>query len=147
TRLYDYIISSFGSGALIGEGTARWAETQSILQQRSDLNPSQQEIVKTVGLLTSIGTYGNLLPNSTVLRMAVLGSDCERTSKELIRRSILVYRKHSGSFALWQGSDVDIEERLKEAQRRVPSVGTLASRMKSRISPPPIIAKRHSFRT
>jgi hypothetical protein len=77
-RLYDYIISSFGSGALMGDGAARWAETQSILQQRSDLDSSQQEIVKTVGLLTSIGTYGNLLPNSTVLRMAVIGSDYEK---------------------------------------------------------------------
>lgn len=146
-RLYDYIVSSFGSAALIGDGAARWAETQSVLQQRTDLNPTEQAIVKTAGLLTSIGTYGNLLPTSEVLRFAVPHKDSEKTYKNLIQRSILVHRKHSGSFALWQGSDVDIEERLNEAQRRVPVVGTLASRMKSRFSPPPVIAKRHSFRT
>ncbi len=146
-RLYDYIVSSFGSAALIGDGAARWTETQSILQQHSDFSPSQQEIVKTVGLLTAIGAYGKLLPSLNVLKMSVGGEHFEKTWKELIHQSILVHRKHSGSFALWQGSDIDIEERLKEAQRRVPSGGTLASRMKSRLSPPPIIAKRHSFRT
>ncbi len=146
-RLFDYVLDSFGSAALIGDGAVRWAETQAILQQYSDLQVAEQEVIKIVGLLTSVGAYGNVLANADVLRLAANSDSVACTCKELSRRSILVYRKHSGSFALWQGSDVDIEERLKEAQKRVPSLGTLAARMKCRIVPPPVIAKRHSFRT
>jgi len=146
-RLFDYVLDSFGSAALIGDGAVRWAETQAVLQQHPDLQVSEQEIVKIVGLLTSVGAYGNLLATADVLRLAADDDSVAHTCKELSRRSILVYRKHSGSFALWQGSDVDIEERLKEAQKRVASLGTLAARMKCRVVPPPVIAKRHSFRT
>jgi hypothetical protein len=146
-RLFDYVLDSFGSAALVGDGAVRWAETQAVLQQHPDLQASEQEIIKIVGLLTSVGAYGNLLATADVLRLAVDRESVGHTCKELSRRSILVYRKHSGSFALWQGSDVDIEERLKEAQKRVASLGTLAARMKCRVVPPPVIAKRHSFRT
>jgi hypothetical protein len=150
-RLFDYVLDSFGSAALVGDGAVRWAEAQAILQQHPDLQVSEQEIeqeiVKIVGLLTSVGAYGNLLATADVLLLAADGDSVAHTCKELSRRSILVYRKHSGSFALWQGSDVDIEERLKEAQKRVASLGTLAARMKCRVVPPPVIAKRHSFRT
>ena len=146
-NLFDYVLDSFGSAALVGDGAVRWAETQAVLQQHPDLQASEQEIIKIVGLLTSVGAYGNLLATADVLRLAVDRESVAHTCKELSRRSILVYRKHSGSFALWQGSDVDIEERLKEAQKRVASLGTLAARMKCRVVPPPVIAKRHSFRT
>src|SRR5262249_29177003 len=63
------------------------------------------------------------------------------------RRSVVVYRKHSSSFGLWQGSDVDINERLADAELRVSPNASLAARITARHAPRPLVAKRHSFAT
>ena len=147
SRLYDYTADSLGSGLSIGEAGTRWAEITAALETHRDLSSQESEAVKTIGLLSAIGPYGELKPSLKLLQVVFGSTDTRKICESLQKRSVLVYRKHSSSFALWQGSDIDIDERLNDAARRVSSSGSLATRISSIHAVRPIVAKRHSFAT
>ena len=144
--LYDYTIDAMGSGLNVGESGIRWAEVSTALETHRDLASEESAAVKAVGLLSAIGPYGELKPSAKVLQ-TVLGRAARQVCETLVRRSVVVYRKHSSSFGLWQGSDVDINERLADAELRVSPNASLAARITARYAPRPLVAKRHSFAT
>src|SRR5258708_8771652 len=134
--LYDYAGEALGSSLVMGEGATRWAEIAAILDAHNDLLPEEVRIVKTVGLLSALGAYKELKPSNELLEL-YFGPQFQTLIKSLKKRSILVYRRHSASYALWQGSDIDIDERLAEAARRVSPPGRLANRLNQRAPIPP----------
>src|SRR5581483_7992769 len=144
-ELYDYAADALGSGLVLGDSGARWAEVAAALENHRDLSPDESRAVKSIGLLSAIGPYGELKPSPKLLQV-VLG-DAKKTCDQLQKRSVIVYRKYSSSFALWQGSDIDFGERLEDAARRVSPNVSLAARISSRYTARPLVAKRHSFST
>ena len=63
------------------------------------------------------------------------------------KRSIAIYRRHNGAYALWEGSDIDIESRLSEATAQLDSNQRLATTISEVLPPQPLIARRHLFKT
>ena len=148
-ELYDYVAESFGSALSVGDGAARWAEVQASLDRASALPVAEIRIVKTVGILSAVGAHGNLKPSASILEFAEPQprSRVKRALDALLRESIVVERRHSGTVALWEGSDIDVDERMREAARRVQPTGNLAQRANEQWRPRPFVAKRHSYRT
>ena len=146
-QLYDYTADSLGSGLSIGEAGTRWAEVTTALEAHRDLSPEETQAVKTIGLLSSIGPYGELKPSLKLLETVLGHGIARRVCESLEKRSVLVYRKHSSSFALWLGSDIDFNERIEDATRRLSANASLASRISSTYAARPLVAKRHSFST
>jgi hypothetical protein len=58
-----------------------------------------------------------------------------------------VFRRHTGSYALWEGSDTDIGARLDEARRGIDPNRGLASFLSRQAPLRPLVARRHSYRT
>jgi hypothetical protein len=129
-ELHDYVVEAFGSSLSVGEAAGRWAEGQAALDRGRSLQPKSVRLLKTIALLSAVGTDGKLKASLPILHFAE--SDAAHESKQaldaLLSESIAVERKHSGTIALWEGSDVDIDERIREAARRLPSGGNLARR-------------------
>jgi len=146
-ELFDYVSDTLGSGLSVGEAGSRWAEVMATLEAHRDLSALEVEVVKAVGLLNIVGPYGKLRASVEVLRLAPGGQDARKVCDSLQKRSVLVFRKHSSSYMLWQGSDIDLDQRLDEAARRVSQNASLAGRIDSRYSARPLVAKRHSFET
>jgi hypothetical protein len=147
--LYDYVAGALGHGLSVGESATRWAEVQTALDRAASLPPVEISVIKAVGLLSAAGTYGEVKPTRNALDFAFDGDTkaVRRACEALSKHSILVYRNHSQSFALWQGSDIDIEGRVQEAQRKLPEGKSIAQRLTLLWSPRPLVAKRHSFQT
>ena len=143
--LYDYTADALGSGLSVGEAGTRWAEVGAALEVRRDLSPHETDAVKAVGLLHVVGPYAGLKASVGLLQTVLGRHEAKRICDSLEKRSILVYRKHSASFALWQGSDIDLTERLDDAARRLSPNASLAARITARYSARPLVAKRHSF--
>lgn len=147
-HLYDYVVQAFGSALTVGESASRWAEVQSALERCNALPEPQLQLIKTVGLLTAIGIHGNLKPSPDVLQFAIGDARSARNCAEILAsRSVLIYRKHSDSYGLWEGSDIDLDERVQEAGRQLPGRATLTSVLNSLSSHRPVVAKRHSIQT
>ncbi|MBV9925647.1 MAG: hypothetical protein JOZ96_11570 [Acidobacteria bacterium] len=147
--LYDYVAEALGSGVGVGEGATRWAEVQSSLDKAAQSPPAELALIKSIGLLSAVGAYGGLKPSREVLQFAVAmpARAFQRAHRSLLQNSLIVERKHSDTVALWGGSDIDIEERLREADRRVAEGTSLAQKVNQLWSPRPLVAKRHSFQT
>jgi hypothetical protein len=144
-ELYDYIVDALGGGLNIGESGTHWAEVTTALEAHRDLSILETQAVKAIGLISAMGPYGELKPSLKVLQVLFGSVEARKVSELLQSKSVVVFRKHSSSFALWQGSDIDFTERLEDAARRVSPNASLATRITSRYTPRPLVAKRHSF--
>jgi len=147
--LYDYVDEALGSGVGVGEGATRWAEVQSALDRAVQSSPDETALIKAIGLLSAVGAYGALKPSPEVLQFALEmpPRPFGKVHRALLQASLIVERKHTGTVALWDGSDIDLNERLKEADRRVAEGVSLAQKVNQLWSPRPLVAKRHSFQT
>src|SRR5207245_1511253 len=84
-----------------------------------------------------------LQASQEVIKAAVSSSDgVEEAIRQLEERSIIVFRRHLGGYALWEGSDVDLEAAYDEARRHVTD-GDLHARLRTSLSLRPVEARAH----
>jgi hypothetical protein len=147
--LYDYVEHALGPALSVGESATRWVEVQNALDRCVSASPDEIRFIKTVGVLSAVGVYGELKASGEVLEFSSGEghSEISRLCSRLLKRSVVVYRKHSQAFALWEGSDIDIDGRLQMARQRLNEGLSLARRLSSLSTPRPLVAKRHSFQT
>jgi hypothetical protein len=149
--LYDYVLASLGPGLFAQHRGKLWAEVQTALDRLHDASEVEVSLAKTVGLLQALGPAAGFPASVQVLRAAMrrLASDAEldEAIQSLTRRSVVVFRRHTGSYALWEGSDVDIEDRLAAARQAVERDQSLAVFLTRQAPPQPLIARRHYFQT
>jgi hypothetical protein len=148
-ELYDYLAEGFGSGLGIGEAANRWIEIQSALDRAASLGETEQRFIKVVGVLAAIGQVESFKASSDIVRFA-LGielSEFKRCKATLSSHSVIVDRKHSGTIALWEGSDLDLDDEVRKAGRYIAGNASLAEKLNQLWAPRPLVAKGHSFRT
>ncbi len=148
-RVYDYLIVSMGSALYAGAESRKWAEIDSVLNRL--VNPSKLEVrlLKTIGLLGVIGDLGNLKSSGDILTFAL--EDKENSKKEINRvlatlekNSIITFRRFNDTFAIWQGSDVNLDDCFREAEKNVDPNASLAENLTENFEVRPIVAKRHT---
>ena len=148
-ELYDYLAEGFGSGLGIGESASRWVEIQSALDRAASLGAAEQRFIKVVGVLAAIGQVESFKASSDVVRFA-LGfepGEFRRCKAALTSHSVIIDRKHNGTIALWEGSDLDLDEEVRKAGRYIAGNASLAEKLNQLWAPRPLVAKGHSFRT
>jgi hypothetical protein len=150
--LYDYVVTALGSGLYAQGNAKRWAETEAALNRLVDSPEIEARLIKVIGLLRVLGDVGNLKPSREVLQFAlsdgdVSADDVGAALERLQKRSLIVYRRHSGSFNLWEGSDIDIDERVAEARSKIDPSEPLTHSLTKYFKPRPLVARRHSHRT
>lgn len=151
-RLYDYVVTALGSGLYAYGGGRRWAEIESALDRLTRATELEVKLIKAIGLLRVIGDIGELKPSNAVLQYAFAGTgvtpeQIDRALEQLRRQSIIIYRQYSGGYGLWDGSDLDLDEKIKEARARIDFNESLASSLTKHFKPRPVIARHHSFVT
>ena len=153
-NLYDYLKTNMGHRLYASRNGKKWAEIESALDRLPDLSPMPTQLIKTIGVLNIIGEVIPNLKASEQLLHYALDDNTEGFTSEfasalamLKKRSIAIYRLYNKAYALWGGSDVDIEARLREAERRRDTKGTLATDLARYLPTRPLVARRHLFET
>ena len=158
SNLYDYIYNALGSGLYTSSHGKKWAEIESAIERLSDPAPMTVKLIKTIGLLGIVGeASGNLKASKALLRYALddsmesfqneVNEFVESSLAMLEGRSIVIYRRYNDAYALWAGSDIDIEARLREARVHLDPNLRLPSALSTLMQPRPLIARRHLFVT
>ncbi len=151
-HLYDYVTATLGA-TLYSHATAKlWSETQEALFRLRDRAPLQTALVKTIGLLHILGEQTRILPSREVLRFALGDSDADAEAigdalDALQRATLITYRQFKKAYRLYEGSDIDIDARLRDARMQLTGgtdAVTLAERLETN---PPLVARRHSYET
>ena len=159
SNLYDYIHTALGSSLYASSNGARWAEIESAIERLPDPSPVTVKLIKTIGLLGIVGEGSVNLKASKALLRYVLNDGPETSQNEadepvesfesalgmLEQRSIIIYRRYNDAYALWAGSDIDIEARLRDARAQLDPNLRLPTALSTLMQPRPLIARRHLF--
>lgn len=151
-NLFDYFTRNFGAGLYRHPQALRWLEAADILERKENLSPLHQEIVKTIGVLNALGEFCHLNATEEIISIAVSDSaspskDVKDALKFLKETSIVTFRKFNNTYRIWEGSDVDIEERVAEGERKIRQNISLADNVRRYLPTRPLVARRHSFET
>jgi hypothetical protein len=149
-HLFDYLVANF-QGRLYASMRGRMiTETVERLQNAPDISPLATMLLKTTGLLNWLAEVSDLQPTKPALIAALRAStdsanEIEAALAELLRHSLIVFRRFSQSYVIWQGSDVDLDERMQAAQHKIQGVFRLGHTVEQYMPPRPIVARRHSY--
>ena len=90
-------------------------------------------------------------PPADALRLALKGAATEEEIEEAIqslsRRSVVVFRRHTGSYALGKAATWTSTTGLQAARQSVERDQNLAAFLTRQVPPQPLIARRHYFQT
>ena len=152
--LYDYLHATHGNRLYTSQIGKKWAEIESAINQLANPSPMVVRLIKTIGLL---GVANEPIPNlkaSDELLYYALDDNTEEFATEfknalstLKRRSIVIHRSYNDVYALWEGSDVDIEARLRDAAAHVDTKVALTTDLSRYMPTRPLVARRHLFQT
>ncbi|WP_067469965.1 hypothetical protein [Actinomadura macra] len=158
-QLYDYFFASGRTTILASTNASRWLEVDNRLNEAHGLPAEDQDILKAIGILNLIDADGVLRATPAMIQFAlhdpVDAPDPERFAalqerlQRLVEDSLVVRRDYSDEYRVWQGSDVDIDARVKEiAVRIAPSdvVGFFSQHLGT-VLPAAVVAGAHSQRT
>lgn len=150
--LFDYIVANFQTRLYSSNRTRVLTETLERLNATVDLSELEIEILKTIGLLGWLGEVSPFQPSEELLLSALASDQASRTAickalASLRKRSLVVFRQHNQAYAVWKGSDIDLDERMELAARQVSDAFSLADAVQHYLPPRPLVARRHSFQT
>ncbi len=150
--LFDYLAANY-RGRIYASGRARpLTEALERLENTPNLGPIETDLLKTISLLNWLGEIGPLQATEAMILSAFHTPDWNESAlraglKALQRRSLIVYRRFNDTYAVWQGSDVDIEERLHTARAALGMTFSIAEVLQGYLPPRPLLARRHSYQT
>lgn len=147
--LFSYFLSNFEAGLARLPHARRLLEANEIINSRQGLTERDSEIIRTIAMLNVLGDICPLRATPKMISASVaIKADIEPDLERLKGRSILTYRKLDASYRVWEGSDVDIEARMKEARRHLQMEGgSLIGNLKQYLPKKNLVARRHSFET
>ena len=150
--LYDYLNTTIGNRLSATRNGDNWVQIEMAINRLTDPSPTTVRLIKTIGLLSIVGEVSTNLKASKSMLLYALDDHTEGFVKEfetaletLERRSIIIYRRYNDVYALWEGSDIDIEAMSHEAEGHLDPGETLTNYLSKLTPPRPLIARRHLF--
>ena len=151
-NLYDYLNIALGNRLYTSSNSKKWAQIESAIMKLSDPSNLAVNLIKTIGLL---GIVSEPIPNlkaSERLLQYALDNSTEEYETEFFEalgylkdRSVITHRRYNDVYALWEGSDIDIEEKLLEASTHIDPKTTLATHLSRYMTKRPLVARRHLY--
>ena len=153
-NLYDYLDATQGNRLYTSHDGKKWAEIESAIDRLSNPSHITVKLIKTIGILNIVAeATPNLKASKQLLRYALADNseaspvDFEAALEILEKRSIVTYRRYNDTYALWEGSDIDIEAKRREAAAHVDTKVALATNLARYMPTRPLVARQHLFRT
>ena len=147
-HLWNYLRVNLESAIMASTDSHRWAQAvESVALCEARGTSLHVKLVKTIAVIEMFRHRSGLMPENEVLKACVAeaqGNDIEKALKDLEKWSAVIFRKHFNSWAIYAGSDFDIEGSLqKELAARQLDLKQLGDLVQMR----PIIAKKHYHET
>ncbi len=151
--LFDYFLSGARFATLPPDVQHRTSEIETAFERLGDRPSTEVRIIKALGII-GVLNLGSSLPSTEEVLALSLDKPATRARAEvrqalahLLSRKIVVYRKFSGEYRIWQGSDFDFESAVEKTRDEIRQTFDLSSALRQHLSPSPLSARRHSFQT
>jgi len=150
-RLWEYLRVNLEPAILASPDGHRWSMAVEAIERCEAIGASsiQLQILKTIALLDLFRERSGLSATPDLLTTCVSGiGSTEKVSaalKQLQAWSFILFRKHLGAYAVYAGSDFDIEHALTETLSSIREVDFKQLRTFAGLQP--VLAKRHYHET
>lgn len=148
--LWDYLRANLEPSILASPDGHRWSLAVDAIERceaaGGDLD--HLELIKTIAVIDLFKERSGLFPTPDVLALSLPHFGRERLERmlELLRKwSVIIYKRHIGAFAIYAGSDFDIDAAVDQAAARM--TGIDFGRLRAMAMLQPILAKRHYHET
>ncbi|MFY1677380.1 ATP-binding protein [Streptomyces sp. WMMC905] len=158
-QLYDYFFTSGRTTILASSNATRWLEVDNRLNEAHGLPSEDQAILKAIGILNLVDVDGLLRATPSMIQFALhdpvdvkdaegFAALQERLDK-LVEDGFVVHRAYSNEYRVWQGTDVDIDDRVRKAAARIDPTDVVEyfSQHLGTVLPSAVVAGGHSQRT
>ncbi|GGS29700.1 ATP-binding protein [Streptomyces griseoviridis] len=159
SQLYDYFFASGRTTILASSNASRWLEVDSRINEAHGLPTEDQEVLKAIGILNLIDTDGLLRATPSMIHFAlndpvqvtdpVSFAALQERLERLVQDGFVVHRAYSNEYRVWQGTDVDIDNRVREVAARIDPTDVVQyfSQHLGSVLPSAVVAGGHSQRT
>lgn len=149
--LFDYFSVNL-LGSLSRQAFARrWLEVVDAVERHPDLTDLEVRTLKTVGLLGVLGEMSPLSSTAELVSVAMSDTladpDVQKALYGLEHRSLVVFRRYNRTYRIWEGSDLEVEDRLEEGRRMVGANLALSEVLEKYLPRRLMVARRHSYDT
>ncbi|MBJ7483500.1 ATP-binding protein [Brevundimonas sp.] len=147
-RLWDYLVANLGSALSVGPDGSRMSLALEAVERASLRGALHARLVKSAALIEFFRNGSGLAVSDDFLALSVpefSPNDVEAALRDLTERAILIRQPRLGGYALFAGSDFDLEEALG-LQTEVLNAASLVE-LPARVAVGPYAAKRHYFET
>lgn len=146
-EIFEYFIRNQSAVVTDHPTRRRWMEVVTAVERLGDAPEPEVRLLKSIGLLNIIGPQGGLKASREIVALCADTPERATTiTQGLIAKSLLQYRKFSGEYRVWEGSDFDLDRALDEQIERLGRFN-LAEALNNRHALEPIVVRRHTIRT
>lgn len=148
--VYDYLINNFYSllSSKYNPDYLKWTIIKSTLERTEVLfekeSVAKEKIIKTVGLLNILAPSGAKTNFEFLIKYGRLSlniPNVENEIKILEKNKLIRFQSYSDSYVLFEGTDVDIDLALSEAENYISQYPDIISKLKEHFSFPYLSAK------
>lgn len=145
--IYDYLLSNYEIGLSRNPHSKKMLEANDVINSRFRLTEFQTCALKTIAVLNSLSEISPLRATKAMLELSLpKEGDIENLLQYLVKQSLITFRKLDCSYRIWEGSDVDLEERLNEARRNLHfDTQLFLDTMGKHLKQKRMVARRHSL--
>ena len=149
-HLWDYLRANLEPSILASPDGHRWALAAEALErcEYTGGDKIHSQLLKTIALIDLFKERSGLRPTTDLLRecLPCFGEPELHDATDLLQQwSLVIYRKYVHAFAIFAGSDFDIDEAIL---RELADIHELdCSKLESIVEVQPIVAKRHYHAT
>ena len=146
-EIYEYFI--LNQPAALGDHIThrRWAEVVTAVERLGDAPDAEVQLLKTIGLLNIVGIQGGFKAAREVIELCLPTKKAAKdAAAALVGKSVLQYRKFSGEYRVWQGSDFDLDAAVDEELGKLGRFA-LADQLNNRHALLPIVARKYTIQT
>lgn len=149
-RLWDYLRSNLEPSILASPDGHRWSSAVEVVERCEAAQGERVhvDLLKAVALIDLFRERSGLSATSAVLEHCLASSspaEVHSALGTLGERSMIVFRRHLNAYAVYAGSDFDIDAALDRRLSSAPQIDFAALRSLAAFQP--VVAKRHYHET
>jgi hypothetical protein len=149
-RLWNYLRANLEASILASPDGHRWALAAEALERCESVGGDalHVRVLKTIAVIDLFKERSGLVASVELLRACLAGSSdnaLKKALEQLSNWSLIIFKKYLNSYAIFAGSDFDVDQAVRDAIEHLEAVDFRALRQLAGLQP--ILAKRHYHKT
>jgi len=149
-RLWDYLRANLEPSIMASPDGHRWASAMEALERCESIGGDDlhSKLLKTIGVIDLFKERSGLVASFKLLRSCFPNTSAEALQQALSQldtRSFIIFKKFLGAYAIFAGSDFDIDRAVRIALDDIDTIDFTALRTLAGLQP--VLAKRHYHET